>query len=131
MTQGVPTRAPTPIETPPRTVRVRQATGASDRALSATGHRAGGMFRTETGEEQAFVWSEASGPVDLADQLAAHGVDLAGWKLHAVEGMSEGGTVLVGSGTSPQGQPEAWRATGPRLALHLARRGGGGIRFRR
>lgn len=38
------------------------------------------------------------------------GLDLSGWTLTHANGVSNDGTVIVGSGTNPDGDPEAWRA---------------------
>jgi probable HAF family extracellular repeat protein len=65
---------------------------------------------------RAFIWTAALGMVDLNDFLPAHGVDLSGWTLGSVTGMSADRRVLVGTG-GHDGITEAWRAELPPGAL--------------
>jgi len=67
-------------------------------------------------DERAFAWSQARGMFDLRDELVALGLDLAGWTLVAATGVSADGSVIVGRGINPSGDPEAWRAEVPELA---------------
>ena len=58
----------------------------------------------------AVIWTAATGMVSLRAALVARGVDLTGWTLSSARAVSDDGRVVVGSGTNPQGQSEAWRA---------------------
>ena len=62
----------------------------------------------------AMVWTAVGGSVSVQARLTALGVDLTGWTLRSAEDVSADGTVLVGFGTNPAGQQEAWRAVLPR-----------------
>ena len=42
-----------------------------------------------------------------------YGLDLSGWTLTRGTGISADGTTIVGIGTNPAGQTEAWRAVVP------------------
>jgi len=67
-------------------------------------------------DERAFVWTQSRGMLDLRDELVALGLDLSGWTLVAATGVSADGSVIVGRGINPSGDPEAWRAEVPELA---------------
>jgi hypothetical protein len=67
-------------------------------------------------DERAFVWTQSRGMFNLRDELVALGLDLTGWTLTAATGVSDDGTVIVGRGINPSGDPEAWRAEVPELA---------------
>ncbi len=57
----------------------------------------------------AFIWDSASGTRYLKDVLENdHHVDLTGWNLYSVAGISDDGFVLAGTGVNPSGQSEAW-----------------------
>ncbi|RMF59220.1 MAG: hypothetical protein D6743_16610, partial [Calditrichaeota bacterium] len=52
-----------------------------------------------------------NGMRDLKLVLMEHyGLDLTGWKLETATGISDDGKTIVGGGTNPNGQPEAWIA---------------------
>jgi hypothetical protein len=42
--------------------------------------------------------------------LTASGIDLTGWELRGAYGVSADGDIIVGVGTNPDGNPEAWIA---------------------
>jgi probable HAF family extracellular repeat protein len=67
-------------------------------------------------DERAFVWTQLRDMFNLRDELVALGLDLTGWTLTAATGVSADGTVIVGRGINPSGDPEAWRAEVPELA---------------
>ena len=46
--------------------------------------------------------------VDLAELLADNGIDLTGWQLEEAVAVSADGTVILGNGINPSGDPEAW-----------------------
>lgn len=65
-------------------------------------------------DEIAFIWSERRGMHAVSDVLTTeYGLDLSGWHLSRVTGVSDDGTMLCGFGTSPSGLLEAWTATIP------------------
>ena len=63
--------------------------------------------------EGAFIWDEPNGTQSLRDLLIDEGVDLTAWTLQAATGISADGRTIVGYGTNPLGQTEAWIATVP------------------
>ena len=79
-------------------------------AASATGSTIVGQGLTEAGGE-AFIWRDGLGMENLRDVLASEfGLDLAGWVLTEARGVSDDGRVVVGYGTNPAGEIEAWQA---------------------
>ncbi len=63
---------------------------------------------------EAFRWWSGSGAgagmQRVADLLMDDGVDLGTWVLTSARGVSDDGTVIVGFGTNPSGDMEAWLA---------------------
>jgi probable HAF family extracellular repeat protein len=57
-----------------------------------------------------FIWDEARGMRSLQELLMDLGLDLSGWDLSAVIGLSADGRTIVGTGTNPNGVHEAWLA---------------------
>ena len=53
------------------------------------------------------VWDALHGARPVADFLAANGLDKSGWHDLEASGVSEDARTLAGTGTNPQGQPEA------------------------
>ena len=66
------------------------------------------------GVVETFVWTAVRGSRWLQDVLEEdYGLDLAGWRLYQdyhSHGVTPGGTVVVGCGSSPQGESVGWRA---------------------
>jgi uncharacterized membrane protein len=62
---------------------------------------------------RAFIWDAQDGIRDLHEVLQAGGVNLAGWSLQEVRGISADGLTLAGIGTNPANQTQAWLATLP------------------
>ncbi len=61
--------------------------------------------------DQAFIWSPDDGLRSLQQVLELeHGLNLSGWSLQRATGVTPDGLVIVGSGTNPAGDVEAWRA---------------------
>ncbi len=57
----------------------------------------------------AFLWTDRGGMQDLKSYLTANGVsNVGGWQLEEAEGMTPDGKYVVGHGTNPAGQTEAW-----------------------
>jgi probable HAF family extracellular repeat protein len=67
-------------------------------ALSADGSIVGGVSSLPNGD-LAFLWSPASGLVNLNTYLPSLGLDLTGWTLTAVRGISADGSTIVGNGS--------------------------------
>ncbi len=67
---------------------------------------------------RAMIWDEVHGMRDLQDLLEnEHGLDLSGWTLQIVFGISDDGTHLAGNGINPKGDREAWLVTLPRTDI--------------
>ncbi len=69
----------------------------------------------------AFIWDSTNGIRRLDTLLTDRGVDLTGWTLKSAFDISDDGLVIVGNGTNPSGDPEAWIAYLPEsstAALH-------------
>lgn len=62
---------------------------------------------------RAFIWDAQHGMRDLHLVLTELGVDLTGWNLTEARAVSRDGLTIVGTGTNPLGQTEAWSATLP------------------
>jgi probable HAF family extracellular repeat protein len=61
--------------------------------------------------QRSFVWTQASGMVDLGAWVATLGVNLSGWDLGDVRAISADGTALLGLGLF-NGQVAGWIVTG-------------------
>ena len=62
---------------------------------------------------EAFIWDQANGMRRLQTVLAGAGLDLTGWKLTDVAGISADGTTIAGTGVNPAGRAEGWVVTLP------------------
>lgn len=82
---------------------------------------------------EPFVWKRDGGIHLLGDLLSGAGISeaVAGWSLGEAHAVSNDGFTLVGTGTNPQGDTEAWIATIPEpgclaaflvMCLHVSRR---------
>jgi probable HAF family extracellular repeat protein len=82
-------------------------------ATNGYGTLVGGFSQSTTGApKKAFIWDATNGIRDLATEvLTPAGVDLTGWTLAEVTGMSMDGSVLVGNGTY-NGNAAGWIVTG-------------------
>lgn len=79
-------------------------------AVSGSGSVIVGEADTDGGS-RAFIWTAADGMRNLKDVLEDdYGLDLSGWVLGTAWDISGDGRVVVGSGTNPDGNSEAWRA---------------------
>ena len=64
----------------------------------------------------AFIWDADNGAQNLKGLLGGgHGLDLSGWQLAAATGVSDDGLTIIGYGTNPDGNTEAWIARLPDL----------------
>ncbi len=67
---------------------------------------------------RAFIWDQQHGIRDLQDLLLTEGAPIAGWKLTEARGLSADGRTIVGTGTDPNGNTQAWIATLPATACY-------------
>lgn len=84
-------------------------------SVSADGAIVVGQAQTSGGQFQAFRWSSDSGMQKLQDWLASSGVNVGAWKLEAANAISADGNTIVGYGTNPNGDTEAFLARGGAL----------------
>ncbi|MGD0784395.1 MAG: PEP-CTERM sorting domain-containing protein [Sedimentisphaerales bacterium] len=62
----------------------------------------------------AVIWDAINGVRNLSEVLQSqYGLDLSGWTLTKATGISDDGTVIIGTGTNPQGNTEEWMVTIP------------------
>ena len=89
--------------------------GSVAAGASGDGTRIVGWGAAASAGEVALVWDAAHGWRSLAAALRAdHRMELPGWKLERATAISDDGHDIVGYGTNPQGQTEAWRLLLPR-----------------
>jgi probable HAF family extracellular repeat protein len=70
----------------------------------------GASYNNSTYVCYAFIWDSAHGMRNLKSVLQSdYGLTLSGWTLNAAYGISADGNVIVGQGTNPSGQTEAFR----------------------
>lgn len=80
-------------------------------ASSASGLSADGSVVVGQSGGEAFLWNSTEGMQSLAQVLIAAGVtNLTGWGLANATAVSADGYTVVGYGTNPNGQGEAWIA---------------------
>ena len=82
---------------------------SSAKGVSADGSTVVGFSVTASGDE-AFLWDAPNGMQSLQFLLTALGVNLTGWQLEHARGISADGNTIVGDGTNPSGQREAFIA---------------------
>jgi probable HAF family extracellular repeat protein len=84
----------------------------SSRALGVTADGAVVVGRSETAlGHEAFVWDATNGMRRVNDVLSPSvGAALTGWTLSEANGVSADGRTIVGEGTDPAGNPQAWLA---------------------
>jgi hypothetical protein len=68
----------------------------------------------------AFIWDNAKGMRNLKQVLTDnYGLNLTGWTLTRAQAMTPDGRTIVGQGTNPEGNTEAWVARNPLLKSEL------------
>jgi hypothetical protein len=88
----------------------------STRAMSADGSAVGGQAinTSVTASQRAFMWTAATGMVDLNQYLPTRGINLGGWVLDQVTGFDANGRTIAGVGRHEyapgQMRPEGWVA---------------------
>jgi uncharacterized membrane protein len=70
-------------------------------------------YGTSANGQEAFVWDSANGMRSLKNLLATNGVDMTGWTLTQANAVSSDGRTIVGFGTDPSNQVQAWVAVVP------------------
>ena len=65
----------------------------------------------DTDAYRGFNWNKAHGMQDIESILTNAGIDIRGWNLTQINSISDDGSTIVGSGTNPDGNTEAWIAT--------------------
>ncbi|MBN1910628.1 MAG: PEP-CTERM sorting domain-containing protein [Pirellulales bacterium] len=86
---------------------------ADARDVSADGSVIVGMAETPDRHEP-FLWNAEDGMRFLSDILTDdYGVDLTGWELQYVHGLSDDGKIIVGTGLNPAGHIASWIAIVP------------------
>ncbi len=99
--------------------------GSNAMDVSAEGSVVVGWGTSGIGQE-AFIWDAVNGMRNLQDVLVNDfGIDMTDWTLTAAMAVSDDGLTIVGYGTNPLGNQEAWIATIPEPAtLSLLALGG-------
>lgn len=70
----------------------------------------GASFGDRGANSQAFIWDETNGMRNLQTVLQdEYELDLSGWELQMASGITPNGNVIVGWGTNPDGNQEAFR----------------------
>ncbi|MHB8949158.1 MAG: autotransporter domain-containing protein [Rhodoferax sp.] len=59
---------------------------------------------------EAFRWTQTTGMQSVTDWLAGANVGIGQWQLHHASGINGNGNVVVGNGTDPSGNRQAWLA---------------------
>jgi probable HAF family extracellular repeat protein len=84
---------------------ITHPTGVSDKGSIIVG---GGWKDGTNG--QAYIWDSIHGMRDLKTVLQTeYGLNLTGWTLEVADAISPDGKIIVGTGTNPSGQKEAYR----------------------
>ncbi|MEN6335276.1 MAG: PEP-CTERM sorting domain-containing protein [Phycisphaerales bacterium] len=79
--------------------------------VSGDGRTVVGYGYSDRGQE-AFIWDETHNMRSLQSVLISdYSLDLDGWRLQVAQGISDDGMTIVGWGTNPVGQTEAWMVT--------------------
>lgn len=78
-----------------------------------------GSFKNSSGPYYAVSHDAFNGLRTIKEVLTTAGLDMTGWELTAATAISADGSVIVGYGTNPAGQTEAWMVTGYGLDLTL------------
>ena len=101
--------------------------------VSADGAIAVGASYISSSNPEAMILDAENGLRSLEEVLTTVcGLDLAGWELGFTTGISDDGTTIVGIGTDPSGQSQAWMAVTPEPAtVVLLAAGGAALCMRR
>ncbi len=80
-------------------------------AVSARGDFIVGASAGPSGLDEAVIWDAGNGFRSIKALLQADEINLTGWTLVDALGISDNGRTVVGYGTNPSGNTEAWVAT--------------------
>jgi probable HAF family extracellular repeat protein len=70
-----------------------------------------GYYLDNNARGKGFIWTQTHGLLDLQYAIeSVYGLDLNGWTLVAATDISDDGSTIVGWGTNPAGNTEAWIA---------------------
>lgn len=83
--------------------------GSSAIGVSADGRIITGYGQSEAGY-RAVIWDENRTIHDLNTYLPSLGINIDGWVLDGAGGITPDGRFIIGSGTNPSGEYEAWIA---------------------
>lgn len=83
--------------------------GSLSKDVSASGNVVVGVGSTATGDT-AFVWDQTNGMRSIPSLITSAGVSLTGWNLTVANAVSADGRTVVGYGTNPSGDTQAWLA---------------------
>lgn len=106
-------------------------------ALNSNGSVVGGQLIKEFAASydpqnyEAYLWDTTNGIQSVKDILTTQGINLDGWILTGVSGISNDGFTICGNGINPDGYSEAWIATIPEPATLLLTLSGALIALRR
>ena len=91
---------------------VASATSGDGQIVGGSASRFDGPrgISVQLASNRAFIWDRFTGMRNLQAVLTDLGLDLEGWTLEGVGGISEDGLVIVGRGINPAGNTEAWIA---------------------
>ena len=81
-------------------------------AVNRDGQLVGGFSTLSTGgAKRAFIWDATNGSREVRQMLIDAGIDMTGWELEEVTGISEDGSVICGNGKL-SGVSKGWVASG-------------------
>ena len=85
----------------------------------------GGSYENMGSNPQAFIYDESNGMRNLQTVLREeYGLDLSGWTLRMASGITPNGNVIVGWGTNPEGNQEAFRVVLEPADSHIQEKNG-------
>jgi len=84
-------------------------------SLSGDGSIAGGFSNIDaSGDRRGVLWlGMSTTPIDITTYLFGFGINLEGWRLTSVIGISGDGLTFAGNGIDPRGMSSPWIATIP------------------
>ncbi|WP_053007488.1 autotransporter domain-containing protein [Pragia fontium] len=86
-------------------------------AISADGSTIVGTSSTTQDNIELFVWRSETGMFSLVDFMSTQGIDLNGWALVNIDGVSGNGEVIAGTGYNPDKVSESWLIRIPKSSV--------------